>query len=191
MKLMMIDLDGTLFDTKKVNYLAYMEAMQVYGYKIDYEYYCKFCNGKHYMDFLPQISTNDKEILQKIHENKKKIYNKYLNEARLNEKLVDLIRISRVEYKTALVTTASKKNTYDILEKYNLIGIFDLILTHEDVTKSKPDPEGYIKAMQFFNVQPDQCIIFEDSDTGIQAAEKSGVQYMIVKVCERSDYSFD
>ena len=116
MKLMMIDLDGTLFDTKKVNYLAYMEAMQVYGYKIDYEYYCKFCNGKHYMDFLPQISTNDKEILQKIHENKKKIYNKYLNEARLNEKLVDLIRISRVEYKTALVTTASKKNTYDILE---------------------------------------------------------------------------
>ena len=35
--------------------------------------------------------------------------------------------------------------------------------------------------MQFFNVQPDQCIIFEDSDTGIQAAEKSGVQYMIVK----------
>ena len=37
MKLMMIDLDGTLFDTKKVNYLAYMEAMQVYGYKIDYE----------------------------------------------------------------------------------------------------------------------------------------------------------
>lgn len=181
MKLMMIDLDGTLFDTKKVNYLAYMEAMQVYGYKIDYEYYCKFCNGKHYMDFLPQISTSDKEILQKIHENKKKIYNKYLDEARLNEKLVDLIRISRVEYKTALVTTASKKNTYDILEKYNLIGIFDLILTHEDVTKSKPDPEGYIKAMQFFNVQPDQCIIFEDSDTGIQAAEKSGVQYMIVK----------
>ena len=76
---------------------------------------------------------------------------------------------------------ASFKYLLYILEKYNLIGIFDLILTHEDVTKSKPDPEGYIKAMQFFNVQPDQCIIFEDSDTGIQAAEKSGVQYMIVK----------
>lgn len=39
MKLMMIDLDGTLFDTKEINYRAYKEAIEPYGYKIDYQYY--------------------------------------------------------------------------------------------------------------------------------------------------------
>lgn len=177
MKLVITDLDGTLFDTKNVNYCAYKEAIAPYGYELDYSYYCEFCNGRHYLDFLPQITTNDKEILSVMHKAKKQAYKKYLGKAVLNQGLVDMIRLMRTEYKTAVVTTASKENCYEILNRFGLIELFDLILTHDDITKSKPDPEGFLKAMEYFKADPKDTIIFEDSDVGLRAAEKSGAFY--------------
>lgn len=177
MKLVIVDLDGTLFDTKDVNYHAYKEAMAPYGYDIDYKYYCGFCNGRYYLDFLPQITTDDKAILSAIHKEKKTAYKKYLNKAILNHGLVNMIRLIRSEYKTAVVTTASKENCEDILNQFGIWDLFDLVLTHDDITNTKPDPEGFLKAMKFFDAKPEETIIFEDSDAGLQAAESSGAFY--------------
>ncbi|MDC7288813.1 HAD family phosphatase [Blautia schinkii] len=177
MKLIIVDLDGTLFDTKDVNYHAYKDAITPYGYDIDYKYYCQFCNGRHYLEFLPQITTNNKEILTAMHKAKKNAYKNHLNKAILNNRLVDIIRLMKLEYKTAVVTTASRENCSDILSQFNLVGLFDLILTHDDIAKSKPDPEGFLKAMQYFGSAPSETIIFEDSDVGLEAAERSGAFY--------------
>lgn len=177
MKLVIVDLDGTLFDTKDVNYHAYKDAILPYGYDIDYKYYCEFCNGRHYLDFLPQITTTDSATLSAMHSAKKILYKKHLDKVVLNKGLVDIIRLMKSEYKTAVVTTASKENCYDILNEFNLVDLFDLILTREDISKTKPDPEGFLKAMQHFGVSPEYTIIFEDSDVGLQAAENSGAFY--------------
>lgn len=177
MKLIIVDLDGTLFDTKDVNYHAYKEAIAPYGYDMDYEYYCEFCNGRNYLDFLPQITTTDKDILTAMHKAKKEAYKNHLDKAVVNQGLVDIVRQMKHEYKTAVVTTASKKNCYDILQQFNLTELFDLILTHDDIVKSKPDPEGFLKAMEHFDAEPKDTIIFEDSDVGLEAAERSGAFY--------------
>ena len=174
MKLVIVDLDGTLFDTKDVNYHAYKEAIAPYGYDMDYKYYCEFCNGRHYLDFLPQITTIDKDILTAMHKAKKEAYKNHLDKAVVNQGLVDIVRKMKSEYKTAVVTTASKRNCYDILQQFDLIDLFDLILTHDDIEKSKPDPEGFLKAMKHFDAQPKDTIIFEDSAVGLEAAERSG-----------------
>lgn len=181
MKLIMVDLDGTLFDTKEVNYYAYKEAIKTYGYTIDYQYYCEKCNGKHYLDFLPQITTKDRVILSEIHKRKKEAYTTYLSYAKVNRPLVDIINTCKENYKIVLVTTASKKNTYDILERFCLTDMFDLILTQEDITKTKPDPEGFLIAMRTFEAKPEECIVFEDSDVGIEAARRSGAGVFVVK----------
>lgn len=177
MKLVIVDLDGTLIDTKDVNYHAYKDAIILYGFNIDYKYYCEFCNGRYYMDFLPQITTDDTNILDEIHRAKKDAYKKYLKKAVLNIGLVDIIRLMRREYKTAVVTTASRENCYEILNQFGLINLFDLILTSDDIEKSKPDPEGFLKAMKYFNAKPTETIIFEDSEVGLKAAERSGAYY--------------
>jgi beta-phosphoglucomutase len=177
MKLIIVDLDGTLFDTKEVNYYAYKEAIAPYGYEIDYNYYCDFCNGRHYLDFLPQITTSDEKILKQIHHDKKAAYKKYLNKAILNQGLADILYTMHGKYKISLVTTASKQNTDDILNQFQLTEIFDLILTHDDIKKTKPEPDGFIKAMDYFGVKPEETIIFEDSEVGIEAAKRSGAFY--------------
>lgn len=181
MKLIMVDLDGTLLDTKEVNYRAYQEAIAPYGFEIDYQYYCDFCNGRNYLDFLPRITTDDRKILLDMHKRKTSAYNRYIEYARVNRQLVELITACRSTCSTALVTLASKENTYDVLEHFNLMHCFDLILTQDDVKKSKPDPEGYLKAMTIFDVKPEDCIIFEDSDVGIAAAEQTGAAVFVVK----------
>ena len=83
-------------------------------------------------------------------------------------------------YNIAIVTTASKKNTYDILKYYDKLELFDLILTSDDIEKSKPDPEGYLKAISYFNATPENTIIFEDSEVGIEAAKKTGSSVLII-----------
>ena len=129
------------------------------------------------MDFLPQITTNDQDVLEAMHKIKKGAYKKHLNKAVLNTGLVDIIRLMHKEYKTAVVTTASKENCYDILNQFGLGDLFDLTLTHDDIFKSKPDPEGFLKAMDYFDAKPTETIIFEDSEVGLEAAEKSGAYY--------------
>lgn len=177
MKLIIVDLDGTLFDTKDVNYYAYKEAMEPYGYDLDYAYYCDFCNGRHYMDFLPQITTNDGEILSEMHNRKKEAYKRHLDKAKMNHGLVDIIRALKEKSKVAVVTTASKQNCMEILQQFDILKLFDLVLTRDDIMKSKPDPEGFLKAMDYFKVLPEETIIFEDSDVGLEAAMKSGAFY--------------
>ena len=59
------------------------------------------------------------------------------------------------------------------MEYTKKINLFDLILTSEDIKNPKPDPEGFLLAMSYYNVTPKDCMIFEDSDVGIEAAKKT------------------
>ncbi len=174
MKLAMIDLDGTLFDTNEVNYYAYKEALQEKGFDLDYLFYKEECNGRHYKVFLPDLVNNDEEIIEYVHNRKKNLYKKYLDKAIPNSHLFNILESLKDTYKIALVTTASKKNTYDILDYFQKTELFDLILTHDDIKNSKPNPEGFLKALHYFQVKPSDALVFEDSKVGIEAALKIG-----------------
>ena len=198
-KLVMFDMDGTLYDTVGSNYYAYKEALEQCGYTLDREFFANVCFGHNYKTFVPLIIKDNlkgeytgqeldaqvkervtEELLEKVHEVKKDVYKKYFDEIRVNEGLINLIK--RIKYNTnvALVTTASKKNVYDILEHFHHIDLFDYIFTQEDVKEQKPDPTCYIVAMEHFGVKPEESYIYEDSEVGLEAAYKSGAN--VIKV---------
>lgn len=177
MKLIIVDMDGTLFDTKDVNFHAYRQALAEQGFDLNYDYYCRYCNGRHYTQFLPQITTEDKQVLSTIHARKKALYSQFLEKAIPNDHLIAILRALRGNYRTALVTTASKANCFDILNHFELADLFDLILTQDDIAKPKPDPQGFLQAMARFEATPEQTVIFEDSDVGLEAARRTGARY--------------
>lgn len=183
-KLALFDLDGTLFDTNYVNYYTYKEALENYGVKleIDYEYYAKNWNGRSYKEFLPEVLGNDNEKMEKVHDKKLELYKERLDKARINKNLFSIIDALKNEYYLAIVTTASKKNVLQILEHFAKEKVFDLVIAKEDVKKVKPNPEGYIIAMKHFDILPENTIIFEDSQVGIEAAIASGAD--VYKVYE-------
>lgn len=174
-KLAAFDLDGTLFDTRGVNFKSYQIALHEQGYELDREFYERECNGKYYKDYLPLlIPSPSAELMETIHRRKMELYPECLDAARENTHLFSMIRAMREEYYIALVTTASARNCADILSYFRCGDLFDLILTHNDVTKMKPDPQGYQKAMEHFGVRPQDTVIFEDSESGVEAGLRSG-----------------
>ena len=179
-KLALFDMDGTLFDTNEVNYRAYKEALATFGFQFEHAFWYSNCIGRHYKDFLADIGITDERILKDIHRLKKDCYKKYLHYAQENHHLFEIINLIKPSYYVALVTTASGQNVADILNTFNKTEAFDKIFTQEDVTNMKPDPECYLKAMNYFKVKPEDTIIFEDSDSGLKAAESSGAFYFKV-----------
>ena len=184
-KLAIFDLDGTLFDTGEVNFFSYQKALNKVGYNVEKEYYIEHCNGYHYKRFLPEILKDLQgneltQAMEKVHLYKKDYYKQYLYAVRENAFLFDMINCLKQTYHIALVTTASKKNTEEILEFTQKSSLFELVLCQEDVEKKKPDPEGFQKAIEYFGVKPEDTIVFEDSDVGIEAAIASGANVMKV-----------
>ena len=176
-KLALFDFDGTLFNTNEVNYYAYKEALENFGYNFEHEYWYKNCIGRHYKDFLADLNITDEKILKDIHKIKKQCYKKYLHFAKENRRLFEIIELIKPRYNIALVTTASRQNVEDILNTFDKMGVFDKIFTQEDVAEMKPSPECYFKAMEYFNAAPQDTIIFEDSEAGLKAADLSGAFY--------------
>ena len=179
-KLILCDLDGTLFDTTKVNFYSYKEALNEINYDMNYDFFIKECYGKHYKEFLPKMGLNENEM-EIVHKIKKNTYNRHLNVAKINTHLFNMLESLKKEYHIALVTTASQKNSKEILDFFNKRELFELIIAAEDVENKKPNPEGFIKAMTYFNINPEDTLIFEDSDVGIEAAQRSGAYIMKIE----------
>lgn len=177
--LAIFDLDGTLFDTGEVNYCAYRDALLPYNVTLDKEYFVSKCNGRHYTEFLPEIIGSNQWI-ESIHKAKKAAYVNNLDKAIPNIHLLNMIYAIKEKYYIAVVTTASRQNTMDILRYFRCDGIFDLIITHEDITHLKPEPEGFLKAMSYFGIDPKHTVVFEDSEVGLFAARATGGSVLVV-----------
>lgn len=181
-KLAIFDLDGTLFDTALVNFLAYERVLAPRGYHPELEFFRRACFGHDFGFFGPLLAPGaSPEELAAIHREKKGCYGDFLDRAVKNEHLFALLRLMRPEYHTALVTAGSRANSVQILERFGEADSFDLVLTAESVPRAKPDPVGFRMAMAHFGATPEQTIIFEDSPTGVAAAQAAGACVFVVK----------
>lgn len=181
-KLAMVDLDGTLIDTKEVNFLAYQAALKEVGVSLERKYFYEFCNGKSYKVFLPILLEDKVQFMDKVHKSKKEKYKKYLSKATLNKPLLNMLRsLKESGYYLSIVTTASGDNCKTVLEHFGLIELFDLIVSSDLVQESKPSPEPFEYAVRYFNINKENCIIFEDSPEGEESAKRAGVHCFMVK----------
>jgi beta-phosphoglucomutase len=86
-----------------------------------------------------------------------------------------------------LAIGSSSKNTMFILKKLGLDNFFDAVSDGNNITKSKPDPEVFLKAAQFINLKPRECLVIEDAYKGIDAAADGG--FNSVGIGDASNYS--
>jgi sugar-phosphatase len=92
--------------------------------------------------------------------------------------LVQLIAAAGVPL--ALVTSAGRRYAEQILTELGVRELFSVVLTAEDVTVGKPDPEGYLAAARRLGVPPSACVVFEDAPAGVAAAKAAGMYCVAV-----------
>ena len=84
-------------------------------------------------------------------------------------------------FKLAVCSSGVKEYVTTALEKFDLLKIFDAIVTGDLVTKGKPDPECFLKAAELLKEDPANCIVFEDAENGVEAAKGAGMKVIAVR----------
>ena len=179
---LIFDLDGVLVFTDKVHYLAWKSVADELGIPFDEKVNDRL-RGVSRMDSLEIILERyhgvplTAEEKQKIAAKKNDLYRSYL--ATMTEKDVsDEVRATLAELKNRgylLALGSSSKNAKYILEKVGLLSAFDKISDGNNIVRSKPDPEVFLKAAEFLGVSPEACAVVEDAKAGIDAAKAGGM----------------
>ncbi len=169
------DLDGTLVDTHRANFEAYRQALDDFGVQLTFDDFKKSIGhqAKTFLPwFAPHLSATE---LEEIAKKKKHYYKDCVHLSVLNRRLVDFLVYLKPHHTIVLVTTAKRENAETMLRHHNLLGLFDLTITFEDVANSKPSPEAYELALERTNLKPSEVIAFEDSPSGVSAASDAGI----------------
>lgn len=176
------DFDGTLVDTFEANYVAYCLVFKQYDLDISKEQY-RACFGLRFDAFMNAMKIDDVDLHGKIKAEKARIYPKCFGYLKPNTTLIDFIRKAKMSgTKIAIASTAQRRNLINVLKHLKLENLFDLIIAGDSVKKGKPDPEIYLTSMSMLQVNPSETLIFEDTEVGLQAAERSGAN--VIKITE-------
>ena len=174
------DLDGVLLKTDQFHYLAWGKIAKKFSIPFSYEINDRL-RGVSRMDSLNIILSYSKESFSEIEkeeiaDEKNEIYRSYLQ--KMTPKDVDdsvretLKKLKDIGLKLAI--GSSSKNTNLILEKTHLLEYFDAVSDGNNITKSKPNPEVFLKAAEYLNLEPSECFVVEDAVAGIDAGNNGG-----------------
>lgn len=184
LRLLLVDFDGTLADTRRANARAYVAALDEEGISLSEEEYLARHFGVRCPDFLRSIGILDEEQIDRIRRRKIELYPSYFDSVKLNRPLWEFCRhFRRQGGKVWIVSTGQADNLRNAMRHLELDHEVDGILSANDVEHHKPHPDAFLKAMAIEGCRPEECLIFEDSAVGLEAARRSGAAYMRIDFC--------
>ncbi len=182
-KVLLIDFDGTLVDTRQANYRAYRDVMKEVNFELNEEQYLSEYFGMRCGEFMRKLGFTDSYEIDRMRRRKIEIYPNHFESITLNKPLWDFAQSFRAQGgKVWIVSTGQTANISNVMNYFALTDKVDGLITGADVRNSKPSPECFLKAMSKEGVTPDECLIFEDSVVGLKAAEDSGARFIKVEM---------
>ncbi len=171
----LFDFDGVLADTMNDNFLAWKKAFANFGVNIKKkEYY-----------LLEGLKVNDvAKLLSKQHNaidlsffrivNLKNRY--YLENHSLcfYSEIPEIIKMLKEQNKLIAIVSASPKQKLKRTVPKDFLDIFNSVISGDDYSKGKPDPEPYLTAMRKLKIKPYECVVVENAPLGIKSAKSAG-----------------
>ncbi|MFI3293441.1 MAG: HAD-IA family hydrolase [Rikenellaceae bacterium] len=180
-RLLLLDFDGTLVDTRQANYRAYRDVLGEVNFSLDEDRYLNEFFGLRCGDFMRRLGFTDSYEIDRLRRRKIDIYPEHFGTIVLCEWLWGFAQSFRAQGgKVWIVSTGQAMNVRNVMKYFDIEDKVDGIMTGADVMDAKPSPECFIKAMAAEGVKPEETIIFEDSLFGLEAARKIGAQYVKV-----------
>ena len=181
-KACLFDLDGVIVDTAKYHFKAWKQLANQLGIDFTEEENEKL-KGVSRMESLQLIlnwggiQKSEKEMIE-LATLKNDWYVAMITEMRADEvlqgaeKLLKELRANHIK----IALGSASKNSVTILQKINLLAAFDVIIDGTKVSKSKPNPEVFLKGAEALGVKPEDCIVFEDAEAGVMAAVNANMR---------------
>jgi HAD superfamily hydrolase (TIGR01509 family) len=175
-KAYLFDCDGTVADSMPLHYVAWSRALA--------EWNCEFSEALFYawggMPVAEIISTlNEKYGLnmpvERVARRKEDLYFEVLPQLKPVPEVLEHIQASYGGIRFAVVSGSTRESVTASLQTLKLLDRFETLVCAGDYTRSKPDPEPFLVAAARLGVEPEHCLVFEDTEMGIQAATAAGM----------------
>ena len=180
-KAFIFDLDGVIVDTAKFHYLAWRNLAKEINFDFTEEQNEQFKGVSRVrsleilLDMANYKATQEEKDHWLIKKNEE--YLGYIQKMDESEILPDVPRVLNylISHQQGIALGSASKNARPILERVALLNKFEAIIDGNDVTAAKPDPEVFVKGAKALGIEAKDCIVFEDSIAGIQAANIAGM----------------
>ena len=194
MEAVIFDLDGLLADTEIISLKVYQELLEDFGIPFTEETYSREYSGhreeENVQRFLDtyDLPWNFDQTLEKVYELEAQILAKGVN---LKKGVKNLLAfLQREGIPIALATSSVESRARMILDSNGILSLFDHLVFAKDVKRSKPYPDIFLKACGDLNVLPENCLVLEDSEAGIEAAYRSGIPVICIPDLKMPAQSF-
>lgn len=174
------DLDGTLVDSAEYHWLSWRDTMAAEGLSITYEQFLESFGQKNDRILRAWLGAEaDAERVTRIGDAKEEEYRRLARERGLTplpgaREWAE--RLHERGWRQAIASSAPRANVEVMLGVLGLSRDFDAIVSAEDVTAGKPDPQVFLKAAERVGVTPDRCVVVEDAAAGVEAARRAGMR---------------
>ena len=177
----LFDCDGTIVDSMPLHYLAWKKTLS--------EWKCDFSEELFYkwggMPVAEVIATLNRERglqmpVEELEHRKENLYYELLPQLKAIPEVLEHIEEQHSKIPFAVVSGSTRESVIKSLTIVNLLGRFETLVCAGEYQKSKPDPEAFLMAAANLGVAPEVCLVFEDTDMGIQAARAAGMGWVKV-----------
>lgn len=175
---LIFDLDGTILDSMPLHHEGYNHALAPYGIDYPKEVF-ESRGGIPTKDTMKMIEV-DYQIenfdLTTALEAKKEFVESHLDRIRLIEPVFEIIKDYHGKLPMSVGTGSNRMVVDELFDRFSLNRYFTHVVTATEVTNYKPHPETFLKCAELMDVQPEDCVVFEDGKPGMQAARSAGMQ---------------
>lgn len=192
-KAILFDMDGVLIEAKEWHYEALNRALELFGMPISRFDHLTTFDGLPTRKKLEMLSA-ERDLPTELHEfinEMKQAYTMEIVHSKCMPTFVHEYALSKLKsegYKLAVCSNSVRQTVVTMMDRANLKQYLDLMVSNEDVSKGKPDPEMYLMAMKTLGLEPTECLIVEDNENGIKAAKASGAHLLVVRDVHDTNY---
>ena len=175
-KAYLFDCDGTIVDSMPLHYITWQKTLVEFGITFEEELFYAW-GGRPVPDII--ASLNDMHgitlPMDDLLRRKKAMYFDMLPKLQAIPEVMEHILATHGTIPFAVVSGSTRASVTASLQTLNILDRFETLVCAEDYTKGKPDPEPFLIAAQRLNVAPADCLVFEDTQMGIDAATAAGM----------------
>ncbi len=172
---LIFDCDGTLADTAPAHFSALLTGLKPQGLTMDSDWYFQRV-GLTPGDLLDEFEAIVGPVpREKIFEGYAVAFQQSLERLEEVKVVAAIAREWRGRVPMAVASNGQRANVEGTLRATGLLDLFDMVVAAEDVERGKPAPDVFLEAARRMGVAPERCVVFEDSDEGLEAAKRAGM----------------
>ncbi len=180
MKAVIFDMNGVIINDERTHQESWKVYCKKHGFNIseeDFKYKVFGRTEKDTFEFLYNRSIAPEELETFSNERVDTAIEIFKPQIKMTEGLQQLLdELAEHNIPMAVATSARKRYFSFIMDELSIRQYFKVVLTAENITKGKPDPEIYLKSADGLQINPQECVVFEDAVSGIKAAKAAGMK---------------